>query len=70
MSKQFIVGKAYKTTVPYFFTNGGVTSIGVTFTCDAIDKAGDCWSNNLNKIKQNTCVVSLSELEDGLVVEV
>ena len=70
MPNQFVVGKTYKTTIPNFFPYGGITSIGETFTCNSVDENGDCWSNNLNKIKQDTCVVSLSELEDGSVVEV
>ena len=71
MPKQFVAGKTYKTAVPNFFPYGGVTSTGITFTCDSVDEEGDCWTKNLNKrIPQDNCVVLLSELEDGLVVEV
>lgn len=75
MTKQFVIGKTYKTAVSNFFPLAGLTRVGQKFTCDYIDNDGYCYSQS---IKYNSCpatgygwcVAAPSELEDGSVVEV
>ena len=76
MSKQFIVGKTYKTTIPNFFKSAGLIEIGQEFTCDYVSNSGDCYSQSVNyescfRMPANGwCIAIPSELEDGLVVKI
>ena len=76
MSKQFVVGKTYKTVVPNFFPLAGLTKAGQKFTCDYIDNTGYCYSQSVKYPScfdtpvNGWCVAAPLELEDGLVVEI
>lgn len=76
MTKQFVVGKTYKTTVPNFFPLAGLTKVGQEFTCNYIDHTGYCYTQSVKYSScfdtptNGWCVAAPLELEDGLVVEI
>lgn len=75
MSKQFVVGKTYRTAVPNFFPFAGLTKVGQEFTCNYVDSNGYCYSQSVKyhscpAIGHGWCVAAPLKLEVGLIVEV
>lgn len=70
--KKFEVGKKYKNCG---LSGEPVMVVDNIFTCNYVDKDGDCWSQDAEYLDERTfdgegwCVATLEELNDGLCVE-